>query len=119
VLPDPPGHRRRKIAGGVVSVLVVVVLYALVCVYFVGLAWPYPVVLPRTFSLDGATYHRQARCRPLAAWGMHLREVGSLASALWWGGRPVYSYRRGSAPYAWVVVHDDGCYRFYGGDAGG
>jgi len=50
---------------------------------------------------------------------MPLREVGSLASAVRWGSRPVYSYRRGPAPYAWVVVRDDGCYRFYGGDAGG
>jgi hypothetical protein len=48
-----------------------------------------------------------------------LGQVGSLASAVWWGSRPVYSYRRGSAPYAWVVVRDDGCYRFYGGDVGG
>jgi len=35
------------------------------------------------------------------------------------GSRPVYSYRRGPSPYAWVVVRDDGCYRFYGGDVGG
>lgn len=109
----------RKIAGWVLGVVVVVALYALVGVYFVGLAWPYPVVLPDSFSLDGSTYHRQAGCRPLAAWGMPLREVGSLASAVWWGSRPVYSYRRGPAPYAWVVVRDDGCYRFCSGDAGG
>jgi hypothetical protein len=102
-----------------VGVVVVVVLYALVSVYFVGLAWPYPVVLPDSFTLDGATYHRQAGCRPLSAWGTRLREVGSLASAVWWGDRPVYSYGRGPAPYAWVVVRDDGCYRFYGGDVGG
>ncbi|HXD68560.1 MAG TPA: hypothetical protein VN615_01775, partial [Gaiellales bacterium] len=60
MLPDPPGHRRRRIAGGIVGVMVVVLLYALVSVYFVGLAWPYPVVLPDTFTLDGYTYHRQA-----------------------------------------------------------
>jgi hypothetical protein len=70
------------------------------------------VLLPESFSFDGSTYHRQAGCRPL-------REVGSLVSAVWWGSRPVYSYRRGAAPYAWVVVRDDGCYRFYGGDVGG
>jgi hypothetical protein len=102
-----------------VGVAVLVVLYALVSVYLVGLAWPYPVVLPDSFTLDGYTYHRQAECRPLSAWGMHLREVGSLASAAWVGSRPVSSYRRGLSPYAWVVVRDDGCYRFYGGDVGG
>jgi hypothetical protein len=98
---------------------VALVLYALVSVYVVGLAWPYPVLLPENFSLDGSTYHRQAGCRPLPAWGMPLREVGSLVSAVRWGSRPVYSYRRGSVPYAWVVVRDDGRYRFYGGDVGG
>jgi hypothetical protein len=77
------------------------------------------VVLPDSFSLDRSTYHRQAECRSLSAWGMPLRQVGSLASAVWWGSRPVYSYRRGAAPYAWVVVRDDGCYRFYGGKVGG
>ena len=92
--------------------MVVVLLYALVSVYFVGLAWPYPVVLPDTFTLDGYTYHRQAGCRPLSAWRTRLREVGSLASAVWWGDRPVYSDPRGSSPYAWVVVRGDGCYRF-------
>jgi hypothetical protein len=44
----------RKIAGWVLGVVVVVALYALVGVYFVGLAWPYPVVLPDSFSLDGS-----------------------------------------------------------------
>jgi len=100
-------------------VVVVVAVYVVVSVYFVGLAWPYPVVLPNSFSLDGSTYHRQAVCRPLPAWERRLREVGSVASAVWWGSRPVYSYRRGPSPYAWVVVRDDGCYRFYGGDVGG
>jgi hypothetical protein len=109
----------RKIVGWLVGAVVVLALYALVTVYFIGLAWPYPVVLPDSFSLDRSTYHRQAECRSLSAWGMPLRQVGSLASAVWWGSRPVYSYRRGSAPYAWVVVRDDGCYRFYGGDVGG
>ena len=101
------------------GVVVVVAVYAVVSVYFVGLAWPYSVVLPNSFSLDGSTYHRQAVCRPLPAWGRRLRGVGSVASAVWWGSRPVYSYRRGPSPYAWVVVRDDGCYRFYGGDVGG
>jgi hypothetical protein len=109
----------RKIVGWLVGAVVVLALYALVTVYFIGLAWPYPVVLPDSFSLDRSTYHRQAECRSLSAWGMPLRQVGSLASAVRWGSRPVYSYRRGSAPYAWVVVRDDGCYRFYGGDVGG
>jgi hypothetical protein len=109
----------RKIVGWLVGAVVVLALYALVTVYFIGLAWPYPVVLPDSFSLDRSTYHRQAECRSLSAWGMPLRQVGSLGSAVWWGSRPVYSYRRGSAPYAWVVVRDDGCYRFYGGDVGG
>jgi hypothetical protein len=120
ILPSPPGHRRRRIAGAVVGVVVAGVLYALVCVYFIGLAWPYPVVLPDSFSFDGNTYHQQSVCRPLSFW-RHLQRVGSLSSALWWGGRPIYSYiaDRGASRYAWVVVQDDACYRFYGGDIAG
>jgi hypothetical protein len=36
-------------------------------------------------------------------------------------GRPIYSYlaNRGAPPNAWVVVQDDGCYRFYGSGIGG
>ena len=119
ILPSPPGARRRRIACAVVGVVVAGVLYALVCVYFIGLAWPYPVVLPDSFSFDGNTYHGQSVCRPLSFW-RRLHRVGSLSSALWWGGRPIYSYvANGGAPYAWVVVQDDGCYRFFGGDIGG
>ncbi len=120
ILRSPPGRGRRQIAGAVVGVVVVGVLYALVCVYFIGLAWPYPVVLPDSFSFNGNTYHRQSVCRPLSFW-RRAHRVGSLSSALWWGGRPIYSYvaDRGASPYAWVVVQDDGCYRFYGGGIAG
>jgi hypothetical protein len=120
ILPSPPGNHARRIVGTVVGVVVVGLVYAVVCVYFIGLAWPYPVVLPDTFSLGGNTYHRQSVCRPLSFWSRAHR-VGSLSSALWWGGRPIDSYAagRGASRDAWVVVEDDGCYRFYGGDEAG
>jgi hypothetical protein len=101
------------------------VLYALVCVYFIGLAWPYPVVLPDSFSFHDNTYQQQAVCRPLAFFARgvpRFHRVGSLPSALWWGERAIYSSAlnpRFPDRYAWVVVQDNACYRFYGSGSEG
>ncbi len=50
-----------------------------------------------------------------------VHRVASLSSGLWWDDRPIYSYAagKGASRDAWVVVEDDGCYRFYGGDEAG
>ena len=115
---------RRRIGGFIAAGAVVVAGYALFTLYFIGLAWPYPVFLPDGFSFHGNTYNRQAVCRPLAFFERGLpnfHRVGSLPSALWWGERAIYSYTlnpRFSDTYDYVVVQDGGCYRFYGSGSG-
>jgi hypothetical protein len=112
----------RTIIGWIIGVGGVLVAYALIGLYVLGWAWPYPVFLPDTFSFRGNTYHRDPARRPLSAINRgapHLHRVGSLPSALWFGDRAIYSYTLHpsfSTSWDYVVVEDGGCYRFYEGD---
>ena len=113
----------RKRAVQVVACLAVgLVAYGLLAVFAMGWAWPAPVVLPPTIKFNDNTYHRDSTCQPLGAYldgKVPLHRVGSLPSALWFGERPIYSYtlpRNFSTTYDYVLVQDDGCYRYYQGN---
>lgn len=115
------GTRRRWIWRGCAA-FAALALYGCAAVFLWGWAWPYPVVLPQSFSFHGNKYHRDGTCRPLSAierLGPRLHRVGSLPSALWVGDRAIYSYTLRPSfakTYDYVVVQDGGCYRFYHGD---
>jgi hypothetical protein len=102
--------------------LAAIVVYAVVAVALVGWAWPFPVVLPDSFSFNHNRYHRDGPCRPLSKIStkrLPLHRVGSLQSALWFGRRAIYSYTLKpsfSNTYDFVVVQAGGCYQYYTGD---
>jgi hypothetical protein len=104
------------------AVIAAIVVYAVVAVALVGWAWPFPVVLPESFSFNHNRYHRDGPCQPLSKLStkrLPLHRVGSLPSALWFGERAIYSYTLNPAfskTYDFVVVQAGGCYQGYSGD---
>lgn len=111
---------RRRISV-LLTICTTLALFALLS-FSSGRAWPYPVMLPRSFEFHGNTYHRNSTCLSLAELSTsrhRLHRVGSLPSVLWLGERGIYSYTLRpdfSRTYDYVAVQDDDCYRIYIGD---
>jgi hypothetical protein len=105
---------RRPLIGLVVVVLVgAYVLGA----PKVGLAWPWPLVLPDKTHLRGAWYDRSGECvGDRGVGGRGWLRVGEMWTALGPIGRPVLAAPRSeerAASLYLIAVRDGGCYRVY------
>ena len=111
---------RRWLRGAVLAVGGVA-CYAVVSVSFLGLVWPYPLMLPGSFTWRGTRYERALGCWPSAGaaeqvLGQLPVPVGTLGSALWFGEQPIYSYEPSPgwpAQRTWLLVRDGPCLRIY------
>jgi hypothetical protein len=113
------GRLSLMAAGGLVGF---VICYLIVCLAFLGLVWPVPLLLPGSFNWRGTRYERTPQCwaSPQAAEAVLAQppvRVGTLQSALWFGDQPIYSYEPGigwpAQPREWLLVPDKACLREY------